>query len=203
MATVRCLLASDVPVIAAGLHVALERSAVEVIPAWDTEDVTAARFDVALLVGRRHFLTDELISRLAAQRTIVAVAVGAAVPDIVQILRAGASAALGEAATAEDVVHAVSEAESGRSLVDPAAAAALLAEWRRPVSPRPRPELTAREQDVLAGISAGLSTKAIAQQLGVSTKTVEQQRTSLYKRLGVRGAGEAVAVAMQLGLVRS
>ena len=62
------------------------------------------------------------------------------------------------------------------------------------------PTLSKREQDVLRGMSAGLSNAGIAAELDISPHTV---RTHVQRILGKLGAGhrlEAVAVARRLGL---
>jgi two-component system, LuxR family, response regulator FixJ len=55
--------------------------------------------------------------------------------------------------------------------------------------------LSPREKEVLDGISAGFSTKAIARTLKLSPRTVEVHRQRLMKRLCVRGSAAAVRLA--------
>jgi two-component system, NarL family, nitrate/nitrite response regulator NarL len=57
--------------------------------------------------------------------------------------------------------------------------------------------LTPRELDVLAAISAGLSNKAIARQLGISLHTVKFHIESLFRKLGARTRAEAVAKGLE------
>jgi DNA-binding NarL/FixJ family response regulator len=61
--------------------------------------------------------------------------------------------------------------------------------------------LTRRETETLRLIAEGHSTKEIARQLGVSSKTVESHRTNLFRKLKVRSAVELVRYAMYHGLV--
>jgi DNA-binding NarL/FixJ family response regulator len=61
--------------------------------------------------------------------------------------------------------------------------------------------LTQRELQVLALISGGLTTTQIGERLGISTKTVENRRQSLFAKLGVQNQSHAVAVAMRTGLL--
>ncbi len=63
------------------------------------------------------------------------------------------------------------------------------------------PALSPRELQVLALISGGLTTQAIAERLGISTKTVEGRRETLFAKLGVQSQIQAVAVAMRTGLL--
>lgn len=57
--------------------------------------------------------------------------------------------------------------------------------------------LTPRELDVIDAISAGLSNKAIARELGISLHTVKFHIESLLRKLGARTRAEAVAKAME------
>ena len=62
-------------------------------------------------------------------------------------------------------------------------------------------DLTPREVQVLALISGGLTTRGIAERLGISTKTVESRRQSLFAKLGVQSQSHAVSVGMRSGLI--
>jgi two-component system nitrate/nitrite response regulator NarL len=90
--------------------------------------------------------------------------------------------------------------------LDPRVAATLVEQWRemRGDGPDPAPtggRLSARELDVLAGMSRGETTKGVARTLGVSVKTIENHKTRIFAKLGVRSQAEAVAVAIGRGLL--
>ena len=56
--------------------------------------------------------------------------------------------------------------------------------------------LTPRERDVLREMARGFSNKEIAASLGLSAKTVMHHAGSIYRKLRVRGRGEATAFAL-------
>ena len=60
--------------------------------------------------------------------------------------------------------------------------------------------LTAREREVLQLIAEGKSTKMIAKELFVSTKTVEWHRSQLMKKLKMQSVAELVKYAINEGL---
>ncbi len=67
--------------------------------------------------------------------------------------------------------------------------------------PRSNPELTERELEILAAIAAGQTNPQIAAAFHLSPKTVMHHSTSVYRKLGVRGRAEAVALAYRTGLL--
>jgi predicted ATPase/DNA-binding CsgD family transcriptional regulator len=68
--------------------------------------------------------------------------------------------------------------------------------------PRSNPELTDREREVLAAIASGQTNPEIATALHLSPKTVMHHSTNVYRKLGVRGRAEAVALAYRTGLLQ-
>jgi DNA-binding NarL/FixJ family response regulator len=61
--------------------------------------------------------------------------------------------------------------------------------------------LTSREQQVMRMVAEGVPSRAIASQLGLSLKTVENHRANLMKKLGVHSKMELVRYAARLGLI--
>ena len=72
---------------------------------------------------------------------------------------------------------------------------------RRKAEARQRVErLTPRERDVLVGLIAGASNKHIAQELGISPRTVEIHRGNMMSRLNARSVSDAVRLGLYAGL---
>jgi DNA-binding NarL/FixJ family response regulator len=61
--------------------------------------------------------------------------------------------------------------------------------------------LTSREQEIMRLLAEGLSVKKIAQSLYISYRTVENHRTSIFRKLKVKNAAELVHYATRLGII--
>ncbi|UUU21674.1 helix-turn-helix domain-containing protein [Streptomyces sp. DSM 40750] len=64
------------------------------------------------------------------------------------------------------------------------------------------PALTRREMDVLGGLYLGERAVDTGRRLFMAESTVKTHRWSLYRKFGVRSSAEAVALALQCGLLR-
>lgn len=62
--------------------------------------------------------------------------------------------------------------------------------------PQQRVALTRREDEVLSLVASGMSARQIAHQLGISGKTVEGHKASIYSKLGVANQAAAVSATM-------
>lgn len=129
------------------------------------------------------------------------------VDDVRDLLLAGASGCVSlRDAPAVELVASVRAIAQGDSVLHPAAAAAVLHQWRT-MQRRPREfsraarTLTQRELEVLRSIADGLTTGATARQLGIATKTVESHKARIFDKLGTRNQAEAVAIAVRRGLL--
>lgn len=61
--------------------------------------------------------------------------------------------------------------------------------------------LTAREQQILSLVAQGLNNREIAERLGVSTKTVDNHRTNLMRKVEAHSVAELLAYAVREGLL--
>jgi LuxR family transcriptional regulator, maltose regulon positive regulatory protein len=61
--------------------------------------------------------------------------------------------------------------------------------------------LTAREQEILVLIAAGLTNREVAEQLVISAETVKKHTSSIYGKLGVSNRTQAASRAAELGLL--
>lgn len=68
---------------------------------------------------------------------------------------------------------------------------------------RPQRTLHHREHVALVALASGESAQDTSRRLGIPVDTVKGHRRTLYRALGVDGAPQAVAVAIDLGLLRT
>lgn len=97
----------------------------------------------------------------------------------------------------DDLVRAIRIVAEGGTYLDPAAAAALIAQRRRN---RTR-ELTQREREVLRLLSDGNSNEQIGAVLSISPQTVRTHVQKAMEKLGATTRVQAVAIALRESLI--
>ncbi len=118
-------------------------------------------------------------------------------------MRAGARGYLLKGADGEETVRAVRAVAHGEAIFSPAVAQRLMGYFgasRTAAAPASFPELTEREQEVLALIAQGYINAAIAERLVLSPKTVRNYVSSIFSKLQVADRAEAIAKARDAGL---
>ena len=119
-----------------------------------------------------------------------------------QSLRAGAVGYVSKSANAGELMQALEAIRDGRSFVSPSVAQHLIyAISGRPEAEATPDELTGREREVLQLIAEGLSSKEVATELGVSTRTVESHRANVMDKLGIHKVSGLVRFAIREGLL--
>ncbi|MBK9709856.1 MAG: response regulator transcription factor [Kouleothrix sp.] len=113
-------------------------------------------------------------------------------------LAAGAQGYLLKDATPDELARAVRALVQGGAALEPGVAARLL---ERMSETERGEDLSGRELEVLRLLVEGASNKAIASQLNLSENTIKSHISHLFGKLGVQSRAEAVAVALQRGLV--
>lgn len=117
-------------------------------------------------------------------------------------MHAGARGYLLKGAGHADVTAALHAVVAGQAIFGQGVADVLLAQigTAGPTRDYPFPKLSEREREVLDLLVAGKRTNEIAAALFVSPKTVSNQLTSIYAKLGVADRTEAVLLAREKGL---
>ena len=117
-------------------------------------------------------------------------------------MRAGARGYLLKGAGHAEVTAALHAVVAGQAIFGQGVADMLLAQigTAGPTRGYPFPKLSEREREVLDLLVVGERTNEIAAALFVSPKTVSNQLTSIYGKLGVAGRTEAILLAREHGL---
>ena len=140
------------------------------------------------------------IRRVSPDTRIVALSMYGDVHYRDRMFEAGASAYVLKNEAMDDLVAAIEAVLRGERYVSPAAVSAA------PTGPQRSAEvdkgtLSERERDVLRLLAAGQRTKEIAEQLGISAKTVETYRSRIMVKLGIDNLQGLVKFAIRAGIL--
>jgi DNA-binding NarL/FixJ family response regulator len=122
---------------------------------------------------------------------------------VFEAIKAGARGYLLKDIDEEELVKAVRVVQQGEALIDPGLAAKLLNEFRRMGTAMPETEpaerLTQAEMDVLRLVAQGEDNKTIAEQLGLTERTVANRLSDVYQKLHVNNRTQAALFALRHG----
>ena len=197
----RILIVDDHPLVRRGLRelLASERDAGEVTEAADAAGLLAALADHAVdlvildlsLPGARGL---ELLRSLRTGHPKVPVLVLSIHPEepyALRCLRAGAAGYVEKSSPAEELLEAVRTVLLGRRYLSAKIAERLLgATDVTEVAQVPHETLSEREFQVMCGIAGGRTISEIAEELGLSVKTVSTYRARLLAKMGLRTNSE-------------
>lgn len=162
------------------------RTAAEALDLADRYRPGVALVDLFLEDGSGAELCGALRRRSPETRVLLISGAGRISPSAARA--AGASGFISKDRDAEDVAKAVRLVALGGTVFTPTAE-------------QPRSALSERERQVLDLIANGSTNREIAERLHLSTYTVKEHTSSLYRKLEVRNRAEAVRRAERLGLV--
>ncbi|AEE46830.1 response regulator [Cellulomonas fimi] len=203
---IRVLLADDHPVVRSGLAgmLGLEPDLEVVGEAADGEQAVALAAEL-----RPHLVLMDLrmpvLDGAAATARITGTLPGVRVlvlttyetdTDILRAVEAGATGYLLKDTPRDQLVAGVRAAARGESALSPSVARRLVQQVRGE-----QERLTAREQEVLAGVARGLSNAGIGRELFITEATVKTHLLRAFAKLGVDDRTRAVTVAIERGIL--
>ena len=122
---------------------------------------------------------------------------------LVPVVEAGASGYLSKTSADLDLVEAIRVVARGEVYLPPRATRLLLQHYRSAqAEAESTPELSAREQEVLALTAEGFSSREIGERLFISPKTVDTYRARIMEKLGLTHRSELVQFALKTGLLK-
>jgi DNA-binding NarL/FixJ family response regulator len=122
---------------------------------------------------------------------------------IVEALHAGAKGYILKNSSSEVLSRAIHCVAAGETYLEPRAVEVVVNEFMQRIPDRMSTDytkLSSREREVLQMIADGKNTKEIAHTFNVSTKTVDNQRTALMKKLQLFTIAELTKFAIKEGL---
>jgi two-component system NarL family response regulator len=115
--------------------------------------------------------------------------------DIYRALEAGARGYLLKDMVRRELIQAIREVARGQRYI-PARVGVRIAEGF------PRPDISAREIEVLKLVASGLRNKEVAERLSLSEATVNAHVKHILSKLNVQDRTHAVTVALRRGIIR-
>ncbi|MCS7259622.1 MAG: response regulator transcription factor [Anaerolineae bacterium] len=218
--TISVLLADDHAVVRAGTRQLLERQPDMRVVGEASNGEEAVRLavqlrpDVVIMDVRMPGMSGvEATRRIKQEVPHVAVLVLTAHDDdeyIFALLQAGANGYLLKTAEIDELVRAIRAVASGRSMLDPAVAGKVMAqfasgrvpaEWTSSAKKDEFEGLTERELEILRLVGKGLTNKEIGRKLFISDRTVQAHLSNIFSKLGVGSRTEAAMYAVRRGWV--
>jgi len=213
MDRIRVLIADDHPLFREGLHGLLES-----LP--DTEVVGEATTGAEVVREAKTLQPDVIlmdikmpgINGIEATRQIVAASPHISILMVTMLeddesvfaaMRAGARGYVLKGANQAEMLRAIRAVASGEAIFAPGIAKRVLSFFtaaRPSVPARVFPELSERETELLALIAQGSTNQEIAEQLGLTLKTVRNHVSNIFSKLQVADRAQAVIRAREAGL---
>ncbi|MFI5693943.1 response regulator [Kribbella sp. NPDC051586] len=209
--TIRVVLADDHPVVRAGLAALLTSlPGIEVVGVASTgreavREVITSRPAVAVLDLQMPdldgFAATRELARSAPETAVLVLTMFEDDDSVFAAMRAGARGYLVKGAEQEEIARAIRAVAAGEAIFGPGVARRVLTFFSAPPpAADPFPELTTRERQILDLIAAGLSNPAIADRLALASKTVANNVSTIFTKLGIADRSTAIIQARNAGL---
>jgi DNA-binding NarL/FixJ family response regulator len=162
--------------------------------------------DISLPDGNGIDLARDILVQ-APQTKVVMLSMHAKVDFIATAFQAGVSAYLAKESSREQLLQALDAVMAGRQYLDGSLSPRVVTELLSRPSEETRMadaaygKLSRREQQVLRLLAEGLAPAVIAERLFISRKTVENHRTNILAKLGIKSPVALVRYAARLGLI--
>ena len=208
----RVLIVDDHPVVVRGLRTMLDGEpwVGEILEATNVADAIRAAvsgrvhviaMDVALGDGDGVEATRRILAAVPGVRVLILTM--AADSDVVsRALRAGAHGYLLKDTDPDTIIDALRMVAAGGVVLGPGIGDPLLATAQQAPAGLPPPfdSLTQREREIIGHLATGESNVRIARHLGLSEKTVRNQLSAVFAKLGVSDRVQAALLARDVGI---
>lgn len=117
------------------------------------------------------------------------------------VIRAGASGYLSKGGAADEMVKAVRTVLAGRRYVSSALAQIIAADLDGDADKPLHERLSKREMEIFRKIATGTGVSAIAEELGLSVKTISTYRSRIMEKLSFKSNADITAYALRNELI--
>ena len=162
--------------------------------------------DISLPDGNGIELARDILAQVPLAK-VVMLSMHSKVDFIATAFQAGVSAYLAKESSREQLLQALDTVMAGRQYLDGSLSPRVVTELLSRPSEETRMadaaygKLSRREQQVLRLLAEGLAPAVIAERLFISRKTVENHRTNILAKLGIKSPVALVRYAARLGLI--
>ena len=136
----------------------------------------------------------EALSRAQLPTRVLVVTARLDEPSIRAALSLGAAGYLPKNENSDELLLAIRRVAQGKRYVSAEIAQLFVPDAQAAAPPR----LTPSETTILQMVGAGLTSKEISQQLGISEATARKHRENMRRKLGIRNSAEMAAYAIRL-----
>jgi two-component system NarL family response regulator len=137
----------------------------------------------------------ETICKRAPNAQIIVLTTVDADEDIYRALEAGARGYLFKDMVRRELIQAIRDVSLGRRYIPPRVGS-------RIAESLPRPDISAREVEVLKLVATGMKNKQVADRLGVSEATATAHVKHIISKLNASDRTHAVTLALKRGIIR-
>lgn len=207
---IRVLIADDHPIVREGFkRVVAAVEGLEVageVSSGDEVLEAAARLqpDVLLLdismPGPGFLEVMRALRRDLPQQRILVISVHAECDYAARAIRAGANGYLTKDQSTKKLAEAIRDIHEGRQYITPALAEQLALGLLRGEAAEPHELLSEREYQVLCRFGSGRTVKKIAEELGLSPKTVSTYRSRILEKTELQTSADLIRYAIEHGL---
>ena len=147
------------------------------------------------------------IKKVSSKTIIMIISMHSKVDYIVKAFKAGATGYLVKDSAAERLLQGIDAVLRDEYFLDSSVSHKVieklmeLPKEEARITDRGYDLLTSREQEILALLAEGLSTKEVAEKLFISPRTVENHRSSIMRKLDLHSNHELIRYAAKLGLI--
>ena len=155
------------------------------------------------MAGLNGIEATRLITTEFPEVKVVALSIHSQRRFIADMLSAGAAGYILKECLFDELVQAIQTVAAGGRYLSPRIADVVVEDYVKRLSSTtdsPLSALTGREREVLQLVAEGKSTKQIALELHVSTKTIEANRRQIMEKLNVHSVAELTKCAVREGL---